>query len=197
MYVIFKNELEIILTDKLENQAKKNFFFWDALSDAIFWEVLNKENISKIYFYHVSLDLLWSAFKNRFKKITAAGGMVRNSNGKILFIFRNGKWDLPKGKVEKGEDIRDAAIREVQEECGIENVICDQIALQNTYHIYKEKEEVILKESVWFAMQSNDQNLTPQLEEGITKVVWLKPNEMSSALKNTYPNIKLLINSVL
>ena len=110
----------------------------------------------------------------------------------MLFIYRFDKWDLPKGKLEKGESIQECAIREVEEECGITNLSIDK-ELETTYHIFKRNEKMILKVTYWFLMRTNySGNLTPQEEEGIDQVVFKNAHETSKALQNTYQNIKLL-----
>lgn len=129
------------------------------------------------------------------KMIKAAGGLVRNEENHYLFIFRNGKWDLPKGKLDSGERTKDAAVREVEEECGIQissigNKIC------NTYHIYEMNKERILKKTSWYRMSAVNQNeLTPQIEEGITDVRWLAGGDLMMIRQNTYPLIRDLLNA--
>jgi 8-oxo-dGTP pyrophosphatase MutT (NUDIX family) len=133
-------------------------------------------------------------FKKNLKIIVAGGGLVQNPDGAILFIFRNGRWDLPKGKPEEGEDITQTAIREVEEECGISGLtILEELPL--THHIYKEPGgEYILKKCIWYHMESlNWENLTVQREEGITEAQWIKPPASKKLLKNAYPSIKVLV----
>lgn len=119
-----------------------------------------------------SVEDLMNDFKNNFKIIEAAGGIVFNNKNEVLSIFRRGFWDLPKGKIEKGEHPADAAIREVQEETGIA-----QIEIVGTpiigYHTYQLDKKRILKPTYWFVMKSSDDGeLTPQIEEDIEKVMW-------------------------
>ena len=122
----------------------------------------------------------------------AGGGLVYNKNGAVLFIFRNGKWDLPKGGIEKGEFIEDTAIREVEEETGVTGLTITG-KLQKTYHIFKRNGKYKLKITHWYEMKTDFEG-TPmgQIEEGIEKVAWLNPDEIKVALKNSYENIKLL-----
>ena len=133
-----------------------------------------------------------AAFRKIKKDLTivkAAGGLVNNAKGEFLFIFRNKKWDLPKGKVEKGEKMKVAAVREVEEECGV----C--IAQRNkrickTYHVYEMGSELILKRTNWYHMTvKGSPKLVPQVEEGITEAVWVAPYEIKAKIKNTYPLI--------
>lgn len=125
----------------------------------------------------------------QFKLIRAAGGFVKNGKGKFLFIFRLGKWDLPKGKVDEGEKMAEAAVREVEEECGIE-IDYRGMHLTTTYHLYQLKGSLVLKKTKWFEMGVNGSpKLTPQKEEDITKAAWLGSEDFDKVRKNTYPLI--------
>ena len=119
---------------------------------------------------------------------------------KILFILRNKKWDLPKGKVDEGETIREAAVREVEEECGIfGSEIINKIP--STFHIYQSpykesKGEWIFKETFWYEMEyAGANNGQPQIEENITEVKWFAKNELDDVLVNTYRNLKQIISN--
>ncbi len=195
MYTIFKNESSIILTDSLNNKGETNFNYFNKVNLKDLLKDLDKK-IFQIILYHPDLDLMWKKFKNNFDVIEAAGGVIKNKNDDILFIFRNGKWDLPKGKIEDNENVEAAALREVQEECGIENITLNNFIL-STYHIYREKGKEILKISHWYAMKSNEIRFIPQIEEGITEVVWKNIDQVHQALQNTYQNILLLIKKVI
>jgi 8-oxo-dGTP pyrophosphatase MutT (NUDIX family) len=118
--------------------------------------------------------------------------LVRDSTNKILFIKRLGFWDLPKGKLEKGESIDVAAIREVCEECGINDVDLKIIMpLTNAFHIYKLNEKVILKNTHWFLMSFvGKYPLTPQTEEDITEIIWVEKEDLSDVLVESYPSIR-------
>ena len=121
--------------------------------------------------------------------IEAAGGVVEDTKGRYLFIYRNDKWDLPKGKLERGEKKKAGAMREVEEECGIKvsemgKKIC------NTYHTYTMKGQVVLKKTYWYRMAyTGAGKLKPQKEEGITKVQWFKPEQTAPIIRNTFPSI--------
>lgn len=134
-------------------------------------------------------------FLTFFVPVEAAGGLVINGLGEWLFIFRNGRWDLPKGLVEETENSAQAAIREVQEECGITDIKILH-SLQQTYHVYPGKtSDWMLKKTQWYLMQTpNDSALCPQTEEGIEKVEWRNPNSIDDILENTYGNIRDLLN---
>lgn len=130
------------------------------------------------------------------KKIIAAGGLVRNPKNEYLFIFRKGKWDLPKGKVDKGEKIEDAAVREVQEECGISDLKIIKPLLK-TYHSYVLKGKNVWKETHWFLMLTEkDEKPTPQLEEDITEAVWADEKKVLLFLENTYDTIREVVRAV-
>ncbi len=127
-------------------------------------------------------------FSEEFIVIEAAGGLIKNKENQYLFIYRHDKWDLPKGKLDKGEKPDAAAIRECQEECGIQQIELREF-LTHSYHIYFYKKGWALKKTHWYLMESEENNLTPQLEESITEVVWKQVNEISAMLTNTYHNI--------
>ena len=125
--------------------------------------------------------------------IKAAGGVVFNQKKELLMIFRNGKWDLPKGKLETGENIEECAIREVQEECGVNNLHIVS-KLSDTYHTYTLNDNKVLKHTSWFRMITNfEGKLSPQINEGITKVEWVKEDEVAERLKNAYVNLVELL----
>ena len=130
----------------------------------------------------------FAKFCNEFIVIEAAGGLITNKEGQYLFIYRHEKWDLPKGKLDKGEKTDAAAIRECQEECGIHQIELKEF-LTNTYHVYFYKKGWALKKTYWYLMESEEKNLTPQLEESITEVAWKRKDEIPAMLTNTYQNI--------
>lgn len=127
--------------------------------------------------------------KGQCTMIKAAGGLVENAKGEFLFIFRNKKWDLPKGKVEKDEKMKITAVREVEEECGVtiekrEDLLC------KTYHVYELGAKVVLKKTNWYKMYvKGSPKLIPQVEEGITNAVWVAPVGIADKTENTYPLI--------
>ena len=149
---------------------------------------VENENASALFpeiDYNDGIELL----KTDFKFIVAAGGVVANSADDLLFIERLGLWDLPKGKVEEGESVETAAVREIIEETGL-NSLQNQEFLCSTFHIYWLKNKYILKESIWYSFKtSDDKILIPQQEENITKAEWIKPKDISQVLFNTYPSI--------
>jgi len=137
----------------------------------------------------------WESFCADYTLIEAAGGLVYNLDNQLLMIFRNGKWDLPKGKLKVSENIQECAIREVEEECGIARLTINK-PLQNTYHTYKLNKQKILKCTYWFEMKTNFKGgLLPQTEEGITKVVWVDKQDIAEKLENSYGNIIELLQA--
>ena len=126
--------------------------------------------------------------------IEAAGGVVYNNKNQVLMIFRDGKWDLPKGKLELNENIKDCAIREVEEECGVSGLSIIN-SLQDTYHTYELNEKKILKRTYWFTMNTDYKgSLVPQAEEGISEVVWVDKDHVTEKLNNSFGNIKELLD---
>ena len=197
MYTIFINDAEVYLTDSLDYKEKTTFLKYDAVSLKSIIHRLENNDLSQVYLYHNDLKYLWKNFKKHYKIIKAAGGVVLNDNNEILWIYRNGRWDLPKGKIEKGERKKEAAIREVQEECGLTKLIIDK-KLRTTYHTYNYKERKILKITYWYKMYSNQQEqLNPQIEEGITKVEWVSAEKSIKILESTYGNIRLIFKNSL
>ncbi|MCF6214430.1 MAG: NUDIX domain-containing protein [Flavobacteriaceae bacterium] len=195
MYVIFYNNKPIYLSSKVVDCDSCLAFKNDCTT---IFEVLNQmdgSELNSVCFIHHNPDELFKKFSQNFKIIEAAGGVVKNPKQDLLFIFRNDIWDLPKGKIETGESIDQAALREVTEECGVANLSLGSF-LDKTYHIYKHKGAFIFKITHWFKMSSDsDKPLIPQLEEGITKAQFLDEIAQNKALQNTYPNIKLLIEN--
>ena len=149
------------------------------------------KSYKKLILFHDPLQELWETFVSLYSIIETAGGLVKNSKGDVLFIFRNEKWDLPKGKIEKKESIEDAAKREIGEECGVKGLSIIK-NLAPTYHTYKLNNKNILKKSYWLEMYCKNDKviLQPQLEEGITIVKWVQSSEIKMVLKNTYGTIK-------
>jgi 8-oxo-dGTP pyrophosphatase MutT (NUDIX family) len=144
-----------------------------------------------------NLDKTWETFCSLFTEITAAGGVVFNDDGQLLMIYRNDKWDLPKGKLEIGEDPATAAVREVEEECGIDQLTITK-QLPTVYHTYTQKGKNYLKETIWYEMKSGYKGkLTPQTEEGITRVQWMSRKDIILAMENTWSSLHTLLREEL
>ncbi len=155
----------------------------------------NSEEIEHRNFLAKDLGQVWKDLTSYFKIIEAAGGVVKNSMDEILMIFRLGKWDLPKGKLEEGESVREGAKREVIEECGISALRVVR-ELPMTYHTYTVKEQPVLKRTYWFEMKTEHKaQLVPQIEEHIEKAQWVNPDFLDEYLGNTYASIHWLLES--
>ena len=155
------------------------------------------DELRSVYLCAPDLEELWSDFKGMFTFIEAAGGIVKSPEGSILFIKRNGKWDLPKGKLERGEAPDVAAMREVEEECGISGLVNESF-IGNTYHTYNSDGTKYLKSTHWYAMDcDNSADGVPQAEEGITEVKWSRLSEIDGLLENTYASLKDLLSRYL
>lgn len=194
MYKVFVNDKPIILTDSLQTQNELPFFVYkDVVLDEIIHKI-ERNLLEGAYLYTLDIDSSWEDFKTHFKVIVAGGGLVLNDKNEVLFIFRGGKWDLPKGRIEAGESIEQTAVREVEEECGISNLTLDKFLLK-THHVFYQNRKRKLKETYWYLMQSSQpQTLTPQIEEGITIAEFKDETAVRLALKNSYANIRLVIS---
>ncbi|WP_345950713.1 NUDIX domain-containing protein [Mucilaginibacter sp. PAMB04274] len=190
-YRIYINQKVILVTESAPAQAE-NYEQLDQQSFdlKILYNQLTTNNAG--LYYYVLCDNAKAFLKQVMKSVTlieAAGGLVKNDKGNYLFIYRNGKWDIPKGKLEKGEKPKEGAIREVEEECGITIDNCGK-KIVNTYHVYTSRGEVVLKKTYWYKMKYKGKaKLKPQIEEGITDVKWLSKKEINMVTNNTFPSI--------
>lgn len=159
---------------------------------------LEKNNdYTSIIVVYQDLKTLWKDFKNLYKIIEAAGGLVINDQEEMLLIYRMKHWDLPKGKIEKGEKRKVAAMREVEEETGAKGLKINKKILVS-YHTYKNpKGKRILKKTHWYHMNTKKQALIPQIEEDIEQTIWLKMNDFSTDIGSMYPNILEVIKKCL
>ena len=199
MYIkIYFDDKPLFLCNELETTILP-FIHHD---DTIFIDELNAHTIKTIIhemqqpqvhagvFFYQDLDALKKAFWKKFSFVKAAGGVVMNEKNEILLIFRRGKWDLPKGKLTKGEDLETCAIREVEEETGLSNTRIEKL-LNITYHTYMEGARYRLKETTWYIMRSTGkQNLLPQTEEDIIELKWVKPGDLKKYFIKTYPSVR-------
>lgn len=197
MYIIFINDNALIISGSkeilngFENVEVQTYTDSNSIDIALFQ--LQKDSCKALLLVGSCLHSMWDEFCSRFKLIEAAGGVVTNSKKQVLWIRRNDKWDLPKGKVELGEQIQEAAVREVEEECGLTSIRLGDL-LGVTYHTYSCKDVNVLKKSYWFSMSCPaQQDLIPQLEEGITEVVWADAKLHQMYLENTYVSISKLL----
>ncbi|OOV16571.1 NUDIX hydrolase [Flavobacterium sp. LM4] len=192
MYKVFVNDKPLFLTNEISRETNFQLFLLESIDIEQLIVKIFQNKIQKAYLYHPDEKEIMKTLKAKIPVNKAGGGLVYNKKGEVLFIFRNGKWDLPKGGTEKGEEIEDTAMREVEEETGVGKLRITN-KLQKTYHVFKRNGKYKLKITHWFEMHTDFEG-TPQgqLEEGIEKVAWLNPEQIKEALANSYENIKLL-----
>lgn len=195
MYKVFFNDRNVFLTDDFTKyfEVKSGLFYkyrnTTELQELVeyYWRF---KSIQTLYLFHFDLIELQDAFKSCFTFLEAAGGVVSNKKNKILMLHRRGKYDLPKGKLEPGESFQQAAVREVQEECGIDNLTIRK-PLISTYHVYTEKDKFILKKTYWFdILYEGTKEPVPQIEEDIDEVFWTTIDDVGRYTSNTYESIK-------
>lgn len=194
MYKVFVNEKKLLLSKQSE-ALEKTLKYESFTTLEIALDLLQNTSVKELNVFGEQIDEIWEEFKKLFRIIEAAGGIVNRPNGDILFIKRLGKWDLPKGKMEKGESREESAIREIEEETNLKNVeLLDFI--NTTYHIYIERNgDRVLKYTHWFEMNFDGEDTSkPQVEEGITEVAWKNTSQIESEVfSSTFKNIKLII----
>lgn len=173
--------------------------FIDELNPHTVKSMIHEMQLEKVHagvFLHSDLEELKKAFFKKFTQITAGGGLVINDKDEILLIFRKGKWDLPKGKLDEGESIEECAIREVQEETGLKDVQIKS-PLLITYHTYHEGSKFILKHSHWYLMHAKGvQTLQPQYEEDISEIRWVKRDELKDYEKEAFLSVKDVLRRI-
>jgi len=192
MYKVFVNDKPLFLTNKIEKETDFQLFLLESIDIKKLIVKIFQNKIQKAFLYHPDETLLLKTLKSKIPVVKAGGGLVKNAKGEILFIFRNGKWDLPKGGTEKNETMEQTAMREVEEETGVNGLSIVE-KLQKTYHVFKRNGRYKLKITTWYEMNSTFEGIAEgQEEEGIEKVVWVNPKEIPELLENSYENIKLL-----
>jgi 8-oxo-dGTP pyrophosphatase MutT (NUDIX family) len=192
MYKVFVNDRPLFLTNQVQKETDFKLFLLESIDIKKLIVKMFQNKIQHAFLYHPDEKLIMKTLKAKIPVVKAGGGLVYNTKGEVLFIFRNGKWDLPKGGTEKNETMEETAIREVEEETGVTGLKITN-KLQKTYHIFKRNGRYKLKVTYWYEMQT-DFNGIPQAQEdeGIEKVAWIKPEEIPTVLANSYENIKLL-----
>ena len=193
MQKIFVGNKPIVLTTKVEKETNFKNLMIDSVDIIRVLQLLKKNKYKSVRLVGSDEDELLESFLKLLPNVIAGGGKVFNSKGHILFIFRNGKWDLPKGKAEANETIDQTALREVEEETGIRDLSISK-PLEITYHIFKRNNKILLKKTYWFEMYSSyEGDFKPQFKEGITKVKWIDPKKLKKIKKNIYANIDQLL----
>ncbi len=193
MYQVFVSDKPIVLTNIVEKESGFKNYLLDSVDILKVIKELNTTSLKEVRLIHKKPEKLLKKFLKLLPNVVAGGGKVFNQEGEILFIYRNDKWDLPKGKTEPHETIEETAIREVAEETGVAGLKIVK-PLQTTYHIFKRNGKYKIKVTYWFEMKTSfTGKLYPQENEGITKVEWLNSAQSLKALENSYANIKLLV----
>ncbi|NJX16575.1 NUDIX domain-containing protein [Tamlana crocina] len=193
MYKVFVGDKPIVLTTVVEKETYFKNYLLKTVNLKKVIRQLNKGQLEEARLIHKNEDKLLKKFLKKLPNVVAGGGKVYNDKGEVLFIYRNDKWDLPKGKAEKKETIEETAIREVAEETGVNGLQITK-PLETTYHIFKRNGRYKIKVTYWFEMKTNfSGKLNGQEDEGITKVEWLSNSQIEAALENSYANIKILV----
>jgi len=201
MYKIFINEYPLIITANDDDFFKKGNYrivgdSAEELNSARETLETSRSMVDRfgILAMTANEDEAFNRLAKSYDRITAAGGLIYNEKNELLLIRRQGKWDLPKGKQDPGENTEEAAVREVQEECGIRSLRLGEF-LTKTYHTYAIEGQRVLKTTWWYKMQAlNYQNMMPQLEENITEVKWFDPKAIDLSELDTYNSIRDLMN---
>ncbi len=201
VFNIFYNTTEYIITDdeafftsyntpiKIESVE-----YFKDIKNTLHYLLKDAKNV---IVYCKEITIYFEEFKTYFKYIIACGGVVLNDKEELLLIFRNGHWDLPKGKIEEAERFDECAVREVMEETGIAEPILEHFML-STFHVYNLHNQFFLKESKWYLMRAKKTQKTfiPQVEEGITQVIWKPIDDSIELLGNSYPSFMPLLKKI-
>jgi ADP-ribose pyrophosphatase YjhB (NUDIX family) len=202
---IYFNNKPLFITNEITKELQEYLQHEDTvyIDDFDFHTVkamIHEMEIPKIHagvFLYDDVDAVLKAFKKKLKLIQAAGGVVRTNDHELLLIFRNQKWDLPKGKLDEGESLESCAVREVQEETGLQKIRIEQ-PVTVTYHTYHQDGKHILKESHWYLMSGDNKSvLTPQTEEGIDKCEWVPIENLAPYMENTHASILDVVNKAI
>ena len=194
MYKVFVNQKEIILTSTAPKGKGVKVLPLKSTPFKNIIRIIRTTRVKRLYLTHDNPKKLLSGFKKKLPVTIAAGGVLQHEEGKLLFIYRKKRWDLPKGRVDKGETLEGAAKREVKEETGVKKIKVGKPA-GVTYHVFKRNNRYQLKETHWFFMKTSYEGvLTPEIKEDITKATWKNKSKTAKAIKNTYPNIEDLFD---
>ena len=192
MYKVFVKDIPIILSTKKNIGSQYTSIPLKIVNFKKLVKQILKGELHYINLYHKNEEKLEKFLRKKLPVVEAAGGLVYNKKKEILFIYRNSKWDLPKGGVHKDESYEAAAIREVEEETGVEGLEIRNF-ITKTYHVFKRNEKYKLKITYWYEMYTEFKgDLVPQAEEGIKKAKWKNFEKSQKALQDSYENVKLL-----
>lgn len=205
MYKIYINDNPLFLAGKDEEKTLADHYpgclaaqYRGQVKSLLHYVDLLEKSSSPpvVALYAADPAALKADFFGLFRYLEAAGGLVFNPSGEGLFIFRRGKWDLPKGKIDPGETPLEAALREVREETGLENLQPGP-SLPSTFHTYREKGKRILKQTYWFVMDTPNLTLIPQTEEDIEKAAWFEISSFLSRKPDLYNSIREVVEAYL
>lgn len=192
MYKVFVKDIPIILSTEKNIGKQYKAIPLKLVKFKKLIKKINKGELLYVNLYHKNPEKLERFLRKKLKVVEAGGGMVFNDKKEILFIRRNAKWDLPKGKMEKGETHEQAAMRETEEETGVKGLSVKRF-ITKTYHVFKRNGKFKLKVTYWYEMYTDySGELTPETNEGIKKVRWKNFEKSQKALQDSYENIKLL-----
>jgi 8-oxo-dGTP pyrophosphatase MutT (NUDIX family) len=195
MYKVFIYDKPVYITSDVNFKVENCQQFTYVNVDKVI-KTLESEQNEAVVICCPDIEVSFNEFLNKFVHIKAAGGVVENGKNELLFIYRLGKWDLPKGKLEVNESIRECAVREVEEECNISQLSIVH-ELPNTYHCYPFKGAWVFKTTYWYKMATRyTGKLSPQTEEGIETVEWLSKHSLSKVNDNTYLSIKEVLKAL-
>lgn len=193
-------EIRFVKTNKESASAETIFVekgqswpFWN------FFTAFLKEKPGKVMMLGAEDDKwLFRYVATFFEPVEVAGGLVLNDQKELLFIFRNDRWDLPKGHGDEGESMEQTAIREVMEETGVDGLTIKG-QLPETYHVFEiRNDQYAIKKTWWFFMKTSSKNeLVPQLKEKITRAEWIAMEKLPEVFENTYGSVKEVINNAL
>jgi len=198
MIKVFLGDKSVLISSaqmKGDHKSTKKIVFESA-------EVLHREykhfsRSSSIKCLIISGDegVVWPVFRSLFAYIEASGGVVRNGVGDLLMIYRNRRWDLPKGRMEKGETPDQTALREVEEECGVKQLKIGR-QLMSTHHVFFQNKHEWIKRTYWYEMTCSDTSKpSPQAEEGIVKAEWMKGSEVRKVWNKIYPSLQEVLTA--
>lgn len=203
MYKIYFTNKPLFITSEITKELEEylhheDTVFIDEFNIHTVKAMIHEMESFKIHagiFLHEDAEAVLKAFKKKLVLVKAAGGLVHTDENDLLLIFRRGKWDLPKGKLDDHEDIETCALREIKEETGLMNAQIEQ-PLCITYHTYHQDGKHILKESHWFLMKAPKQaNLVPQLEEDIARCEWVAVDRLAPYMENTHASVLDVVNA--
>lgn len=203
MVKIYFNNKPLFITNQITKELEEylhheDTVFIDEFNIHTVKAMVHEMELSKIHagvFLHEDEDAVLKSFRKKLVLIKAAGGLIHTENDDVLLIFRRGKWDLPKGKLDDNEELEACAVREVKEETGLAKIEIEK-PLCITYHTYHQDGKHILKESHWYMMKAEKQtDLIPQLEEDIEKCEWVPIHQLAPYMENTHGSILDVVNA--